>query len=76
MLRNVTVSSNIGTSSNPGNGVMASGGAAVIWITKSTISFNATGLATASGGTIVSFGDNSLASNTTDGAPTSTMELQ
>ncbi|MFH0298070.1 right-handed parallel beta-helix repeat-containing protein [Bradyrhizobium sp. 31Argb] len=48
----------------------------LIRITKSTITGNGIGLYPKSGGQIVSFGDNSLAGNTTDGVPTSTILLK
>jgi hypothetical protein len=48
----------------------------LIRITKSTITGNGIGLSPKAGGQIVSFGDNSLAGNTTDGAPTSTISLK
>ena len=63
-------------SSNARSGLLALDTAATIRVTKSTITGNATGLNTASGGTIVSFGNNSIAGNTADGAPTSTMALK
>jgi hypothetical protein len=46
------------------------------WITRSSITGNGTGLSAGGGGSIVSFGDNSIAGNTTDGAPTSTITLK
>jgi hypothetical protein len=61
---------------NAVNGLSASGNTGMIRVTKSTITGNGTGIATASSGQIISFGDNSLAGNTTDGAPTSTIALQ
>jgi hypothetical protein len=74
MVRNATIANNVG------NGLEANGtgstGSAVIRVTKSTITNNGTGLVVFNGGQIISFGDNSLAGNTTDGAPTSTIPLK
>jgi hypothetical protein len=61
---------------NNGTGISAQGSPAFIQITRSTITGNGTGFGTISGGQIVSFGDNSLAGNGTDGIPTSTISLQ
>jgi hypothetical protein len=64
-------------SNNNANGLLASGNTAVIRVTRSMITGNDTGLSTQNSGSIVSFGDNSLAGNTTsDGAPTSTIAPQ
>ena len=67
MVRDSTIANNVGT------GVTAQGSPALINITRSTITGNGTGLAASSSGQIVSFGDNSLAGNTADGAPTTTI---
>jgi hypothetical protein len=56
-----------------GAAVRATGGSAVIWLNRSTITGNATGLTTGSGGTINSFGNNAVFNNTTNGAPTATV---
>ena len=61
---------------NVGKGLQASGGGATIQVTHSTITGNDTGLLAVTGGQIISFGDNSLGGNTTDGVPTSTVPLQ
>jgi hypothetical protein len=49
---------------------------AIIRMTRSTVGNNGTGLATSSGGQIISYGDNMIGGNTTDGAPTSTVPLR
>jgi hypothetical protein len=61
---------------NNGTGILSTGSAAIVRVTRSTITANGTGLNTASSGRLISFGDNSLAGNTTDGAPTSSIVLQ
>jgi len=70
MLRNV-VASNNGTHgvvvAGPGPSVNPN---VVVWITKSTITGNASSIA---GGQITSFGDNSIAGNTFEGVPTNTI---
>ena len=68
MVRDCNVSNNV-------VGVESNGSPAIVRITKSTITANGTGLLTF-GGSLISFGDNSLAGNTTDGAPTSTIVLK
>lgn len=47
--------------------------AATVRLTNDTITDNATGMATASGGNIVSFGNNRTKGNTANGAPTATL---
>jgi len=74
MLRNVLVSNN--NRILPTSGVRALGALDVVRITKSTITGNNTGFDACCGGQIISFGDNSLAGNTTNGTPTSTIALQ
>jgi hypothetical protein len=64
------------TIANNSGGVEVANNFATLRITKSVITGNATGLQASSGGAIVSFGDNSLAGNTADGAPTSTTALK
>ena len=56
-----------------GEGLLSSGGLATLRVTKSTIWHNATGFAAQFSAGLISFGDNSLDGNTTDGAPTSTI---
>ena len=70
MVRNSTVANNLFI------GVNTQQPAAIIRVTHSTITGNGTGIATVSSGQVVSFGDNSLAGNTIDGASTSTMPLK
>jgi hypothetical protein len=61
LVRNVVVSN------NGGNGVLASGAAALLVIAKSAIFKNGTGFQTLDTGQLVSYGDNELALNGTDG---------
>lgn len=56
-------------------GISATAGG-VAQISNVTITGNATGLATASGGTIVSFVNNRINNNTTNGAPTSSVYMK
>lgn len=60
---------------NANNGINAQGAAASIRISNMVVTGNGTGL-TASGGTIVSFGNNRIVGNGLDGAPTSTIGQQ
>ena len=60
-------------SSNLSNGLEASAGAATLRVTRSTITGNDTGFLAQSGGTLTSYGDNTLEDNTTNGSPTSTI---
>ena len=48
-------------------GLLANGGSAVLHVTQSTISGNGTGLGTANGARLVSYGDNNLDGNTSNG---------
>jgi len=60
-----------------GNGVgLQSSANATIRISNNTITRNATGLSMANKGSIISFGNNALSGNTTDGAPTSVSPLK
>jgi hypothetical protein len=61
---------------NPSVGVHASGNKAVIRLNNSTVTLNGLGLRPASGGKIISFGNNAILANTTDGDPTSTVALR
>lgn len=56
-----------------GGGVAAQGAMASVFLSNSTITNNATGLAVFFGGTITSFGNNRIIGNTSDGNPTSTI---
>jgi hypothetical protein len=70
LLRNVAVSNSAQA------GVLANGNAAVIWVTKSTITGNAQAFSTIGGGQILSFGDNSVIGNTIGSTPTNTISLE
>ena len=62
---------------NASAGLLSQGvGGTTIDVGSSLISGNATGLSTLNSGQIVSFGNNQLRSNTTNGAFTSTVALQ
>jgi hypothetical protein len=61
---------------NTATGAYAFGSSAVIRITGSTFSGNLQGLQAASGGQVISFGNNRNRGNITDGAPTSTVVTQ
>jgi hypothetical protein len=60
-------------SDSAGGGVVAQGATASVVLSRSTITNNASGLSVFFGGTIVSFGNNRIAGNTTDGSPSSTL---
>jgi hypothetical protein len=60
---------------NGGNGILAQGSPAFIFLANSTVMSNVTGL-NPSGGTIVSYQDNHLTGNVTDGAPTTVLALK
>jgi hypothetical protein len=73
-----TVSMTVDRSSsllNGGNGILAQGSPAFIFLANSTVMSNTTGL-NASGGTIVSYQDNHLTGNVTDGAPTAMLSVK
>jgi hypothetical protein len=59
-------------SGNAHTGILSGGSSATINITNVTVVNNSTGLST-TGGQIVSFGNNKIASNTTNGSPTKTI---
>jgi hypothetical protein len=61
---------------NNGFGLVAAGATAGMLVRRSFITSNATGLFTASGGVILSYGDNSLNANTADGVFTGPIGLQ
>jgi len=69
MIRNSTVSNNSNL------GVISLGGGCKVWITRSTIMGNGTGLSS-NAGQLISYGDNNVDGNSTDGAPTSTIPLK
>jgi hypothetical protein len=54
-------------------GVRAAGAAGTVRLSDNLIAGNDTGLATESGGTVLSFGNNSVARNNTNGNPTATL---
>ncbi len=54
-------------------GVLADGATATVRLSNSNIFANTTGLSTATGGSIISYNNNRLRGNTTDGAPTTTV---
>lgn len=54
-------------------GIRSDGSMTKVRISNNTITHNFTGLASNSGGQIISFGNNRISGNTTDGAPTSTV---
>ncbi len=57
-------------------GIKSEGGFSTVRIGNATLFGNSVGLLAASGGSIISFGNNRNAGNTTDGAPTSTIPQQ
>jgi hypothetical protein len=57
-------------------GVLANGSGALIRVSGSTISGNLQGIQTTTGGQVVSFGNNRIRGNISDGQPTSTAPLQ
>lgn len=59
--------------SRTGIGVSATSATSTAYLSDSTITQNATGLATTNTGRIISYNNNRLRGNTTDGAPTSTV---
>jgi hypothetical protein len=65
---------NIDHNGNPG--VSANGSNAIVRIRNSTVTRNATGLSTVSGGKIISFGGNVVTSNSSNGAFTQTVAPQ
>ena len=69
VVRNCTVTNN-------GTGILSQGSPTHVRVTKSTITANGTGLSSASSGSLISYGDNNIDGNTTDGAPTSTTLLK
>jgi hypothetical protein len=57
-------------------GLLANGSGALIRVSGSTISGNLQGIQTTTGGQVVSFGNNRIRGNISDGQPTSTAPLQ
>ena len=64
------------SSDNAATGVRATGATAIIRLSNSNVFGNANGLATATGGQILSFVNNRIRGNTVDGAPTGTLAQQ
>lgn len=62
--------------SNGVTGVLASGADSRVTLASTAITGNATGLVSASGGVIASYGDNRIADNGTNGAPSEEVGLQ
>jgi hypothetical protein len=60
---------------NGGNGILAQGSPAFIFLANSTVMSNTTGL-NPSGGTIVSYQNNQLTGNVTDGAPNAVLSMK
>jgi hypothetical protein len=61
---------------NAAAGIRADGRSAVIRLNRSVVTGNGTGLARASGGSILSFGNNAISGNATDGSPSGTLQLK
>ena len=74
-LVDVTVENTV-SAGNGQNGVVATGANATVRLSNATITDNATGVLSQGGGTILSFMNNRIRGNTTDGAPTSTIGQQ
>jgi hypothetical protein len=55
---------------------IAADGTAVVRVSQSTVAANGTGWQKTNGGQIISYGNNNVAGNTTDGTPSSTVALQ
>lgn len=69
----VVNSYNTALSDNGGAGVLSNGVSATARISQDTITGNVTGLLATNSGKIISFGNNSIFGNNTDGVPTSTL---
>jgi hypothetical protein len=63
-------------SSSNGTGIVAQGSLAKVNITNTTSSYNGYGIYTSDGGSVVSFGNNHIVSNTSNGSPTGTVSQQ
>ena len=73
----VIVADNVTATGNAGYGLRAVGGAAKIFMRRSTIANNGNGIGVSSGGAIVSYSDNAFADNANgDGSATSTLALK
>ena len=69
----VVNSYNTAISDNGAAGILSNGASATVRISQDTISGNITGLLATNSGKIISFGNNSILGNATDGVPTSTV---
>jgi parallel beta helix pectate lyase-like protein len=61
---------------NGGNGILAQGSPAFVLLEESTVMSNVSGLSAVSSGNILSYQDNQLSGNVTDGAPTGVLALK
>lgn len=61
---------------NSGAGVLARGPQATVVLSETAIFSNVTGISAIDGGKVISFGNNRINGNTTNGAPTSTVSQQ
>src|SRR5262245_40054457 len=59
-----------------GNGILAQGTGALVHLSSSTVRGNSVGLGVSGGGQIISFQNNQIAGNGTDGAPTSVLTVK
>ncbi|HEX3635835.1 MAG TPA: hypothetical protein VHV99_10155 [Paraburkholderia sp.] len=57
-------------------GILSAGANATTYLSNSVVGKNLLGLKVTGGGSIISFGNNTIGNNTTDGAPTSTLTLK
>jgi hypothetical protein len=62
--------------SNGAAGARVEGRAAILWLNQSVVAGNGTGLETAGGAKIISFGNNAIAGNATNGSPSETLALK
>lgn len=69
---NVTITNTV-SSQNGTFGVRSQQAASMVYLANSTITGNGTGIGFNAGATLVSFGNNNLGGNSTDGAPSSTV---
>jgi hypothetical protein len=72
---NLTVENTV-AAHNGAAGVLAQGNGASVNLSNTTIANNVTGISAVSMGHVVSFGNNRIIANTTNGAPTATVPLQ
>jgi parallel beta helix pectate lyase-like protein len=72
---NLTVENTI-AAHNGAAGVLAQGNGASVNLSNTTIANNVTGISAVSMGHVLSFGNNRIIANTTNGAPTATVPLQ